>query len=157
MNLLQPSRTFADKLINILAGYSAMLFWFVIFSNLLSFTYNYRSDIILAQFYTQRPSQLFIFIMSVILAPLWEELVFRHSVIQIAKNNKQYIIWVVIIISAIFGSLHNNPEYYYGIYFQGVFGFIFACVYIKNGYHYWSSVILHAMWNGTVFALPYLM
>lgn len=85
-----------------------------------------------------------------ILAPLWEELVYRYGPITIARNaGKQYILPTIVIVSAIFGMQHYDSPH--PILFQGVMGFIFSLLYIKNNYSYWSSVTLHCMWNSYVF------
>ena len=133
-----------------------MCVWCIVFSTVTSVTYNFEVDIFSAQFFYSPPSTLYVFIMSCIIAPLWEELVFRHAAIRHFKNNSNPV-YLIIIISAIFGWLHNKPGYSDGIYIQGVLGFIFGCVYVKNGYHYWSSVTLHFMWNYTLFMAPYVM
>lgn len=84
--------------------------------------------------------------LSVLLAPLIEELFFRHFPIQIIKaTGKKELLWPTILFtSALFGIMHDG---YPSILLQGVGGLLLSIVYIKNNYSYWSSVALHAMWN----------
>lgn len=78
-------------------------------------------------------------------APLWEEVVFRYfPLFLVSKLSKDYKIPVILASSAIFGLCHGSVT---NIWVQGVIGLVLASVYIKNGYHYWSSVILHFLWN----------
>jgi len=81
-----------------------------------------------------------------VFAPLWEELAFRHAPILIAKEFgiRRFLLPVLIISSILFGYLHGGPE---NVLIQGIYGFIFACVYVKNDFSYRSSVIIHSMWN----------
>jgi len=87
-----------------------------------------------------------------VIAPLWEELVFRHVPIRIAKSVPggygNLLLPIVLGSSVIFGLVHGGPP---NILFQGVGGFLMAIVYIRNGYDYWSAVILHSTWNLFVF------
>lgn len=88
----------------------------------------------------------FTFFFTCLLAPLWEELAFRHGPLQIAKKaGEEYVLPLVVISSAWFGWMHGNGSV--SILIQGVTGFIIAMVYIKNGFHYWSGVFLHFLWN----------
>jgi membrane protease YdiL (CAAX protease family) len=97
---------------------------------------------------------LFTFFFAVIWAPLWEELVFRHAPALLAKAlGEKFLLPIMIISSALFGWGHGNgPE---SLLIQGVMGFILFYIYIKNGYSYWSSVTLHALWNGVLYLLEY--
>lgn len=92
------------------------------------------------------PPLAYILFLMCIVAPLWEELAFRHGPGLIVKAmGKEVMLPVMIISSAIFGWGHGHgPE---SILRQGVMGFIFFSLYIKNNYSYWSSVLLHALWN----------
>jgi len=89
------------------------------------------------------------------IAPLGEELIFRlipislFSVLlkntELFKETKWYI---VAIIAAIFGYIHGG---FYNIYIQGVAGFFFGWVYIKNGMSYWSAVATHFLYNFMIY------
>lgn len=95
------------------------------------------------------PITLSAFFFSCIIAPLWEEAAFRHipiSIIQHLSNGHTKTIWQAAILSSIvFGWMHGNGTV--SLMYQGAIGFVFAYVYIKNGSCYWSSVILHFLWN----------
>jgi membrane protease YdiL (CAAX protease family) len=86
------------------------------------------------------------FFFTCIVAPLWEELAFRVIPITIAKvMNTDTVVPVVLLSSLIFGWGHGSGPM--SLLFQGVLGFIFSVVYIKNNYSYLSAVVLHAFWN----------
>lgn len=136
----------SDKLKNISLGFIVMLVWFVAIRTLLYFFFD--TNIIPIQSREYTPA---LFFFSCVVAPLWEEAAFRLGPIQIAKTFKPEAMLPAIIISSIvFGWGHG--ESIRGILVQGVFGFIFSIVYIKNNYSYISSVILHSMWNTFVFS-----
>lgn len=81
----------------------------------------------------------------VILAPLIEEYLFRHFPITYCKVlSKRLIVPVIFFSSIIFGLVHYGAP---SVPVQGVCGFIMACVYVKNGYSYWSTVTMHALYN----------
>lgn len=100
------------------------------------------------------------FFFSCIVAPLWEELAFRHAPLQIAKkmgkaHKKNYIMPVVIISSALFGWGHGEGAM--SILNQGVMGAVLCYVYLKNGYSFWSSTAVHFLWNfSLMFIFPVL-
>lgn len=87
-------------------------------------------------------------VFSCIIAPIWETLVFIWAPLALVKDKKHLWLPVVIISSFIFGMGHKFSPH--PILVQGVFGVIFSAVYIKNGFSYWSAVILHGLWNFTV-------
>lgn len=94
------------------------------------------------------------FFFACIFAPLWEEAVFRHFALTLVKgssNFKKNIVPIVILTSCIFGYLHGSII---NMLIQGVAGLVLSAVYIRNGFSYWSSVSLHALWN---FFLMYLL
>jgi len=100
-------------------------------------------------------SSIGIFFFGCILAPLWEELAFRHAPLQMAKAlktiNLDVLIPFVIISSSIFGWAHGYGPV--SILIQGIGGIILSLVYVQNNYSYWSSVFLHFLWN---FSLIYV-
>jgi membrane protease YdiL (CAAX protease family) len=81
---------------------------------------------------------------TLIFAPCLEEFVFRVGFIGLVKDKPNLLFPVIILSSALFGWLHGGAENWL---VQGVMGFILACVYVKNGYSYWSVVLLHFLWN----------
>ena len=85
--------------------------------------------------------------MACIYAPIVEEFIFRVGPISLVKDKPKLMFPVVILSSALFGWLHYGAA---SLPIQGVLGVVLAAIYIKNGYSYWSSVLLHAMWNAYV-------
>jgi len=85
-----------------------------------------------------------------VLAPLWEEAVFRYVAIRLGQGLDQLLgkAWmllpVVCLSSIIFGRAHGNSL---NILFQGVGGFGLCWLYLKNKNSYWSVVSAHAIWN----------
>jgi membrane protease YdiL (CAAX protease family) len=78
-------------------------------------------------------------------APFWEEVVFRWFPLYCTKNlSNNYKIPIILASCIGFGLIHGDVCH---IWLQGVSGLVIACIYIKNGYHYWSAVILHFLWN----------
>ena len=137
--------TLEHKLKNVLYCFSVMLiwnnFWYFIFKNL----FPYEVDII--QF---AKTLTWEFLMSCIFAPLFEEMLFRVVPITIAKNlGRHYIFPVILGSSILFGYAHGINSI--SLMFQGVGGFILSILYIKNGFCYFSVVLLHFMWNFYVF------
>ena len=90
-------------------------------------------------------------IRGLIIAPLGEELIFRLVPISLLKNTeifKEGKWYIIAIIAAIFGYMHGG---YYNIYIQGIAGFAFGWVYIKNGMSYWSAVLTHFLYNFMIY------
>jgi len=94
-------------------------------------------------------------------APLLEELIFRFIPISLAlkfdwfKSDEKAQILLVALIACAFGYMHGGT---YNIAIQGVAGFAFGWVYIKNGMSYWSSVAAHAFYNFLIyFVFPVIM
>lgn len=125
-----------------------MLIWTIILAKFLSSIH--YSDLTSQFLFAKQPSKLYTFIAVCIAAPLWEELAFRHAPLQMVKNTGN-VLWVIIITSAIFGYIHPGSN---SVLFQGVYGLIFAWVYIRNNYCYWSSTFLHFLWNVTMMFAP---
>lgn len=141
-----------DKLINIGAGYALMLVWVVIITKLLGFLYDPSSNIFSQFYFYKEPSIYFKVFMACIWAPLWEELVFRNAPLQLIRGSQTNPIHVIVITSALFGWLHGGPV---NIMIQGVYGVVFSYVYLRNGYCYWSSVILHSLYNASLFFIKF--
>ena len=149
-----PTKKFKNKVINILIGYFILFIWIYLADKLI----NFLDPPPTALFDSSSPDDttpskialLSEFFFAVILAPLWEELAFRHAPALIAKALGEKLLMPIIIISSIiFGWEHGHgPE---SLLLQGVMGFIFFSVYVKNNYSYWSSVTLHSLWNGVIF------
>ncbi len=84
------------------------------------------------------------------IAPLGEEFIFRYLPITLAcklaffKEDKENLYLLIAILGGIFGYIHGG---YYNILIQGVAGFFFGWVYVKNGMSYWSAVAAHFIYN----------
>ena len=94
----------------------------------------------------RRFSPEFMFVVACIFAPLFEELVYRQhlSVVKYIKI-PGILIYAVLLSSYLFGEAHSLGVW--SVPVQGVAGLIFCYVYIKNGYSYVSSVLMHFMIN----------
>lgn len=133
-------KSLASKAVVILAGLSMTLIWYSLtIYGLFPLLFGPRGP-----HGDSEPWQVLAFFRCV-WAPIWEEAAYRYAPITLAKNIDEIHIWpIVVIASALFGWQHSGPS---GVLFQGVMGLIFSWVYIRNGYCYWSAVILHATWN----------
>ena len=99
---------------------------------------------------------IYIFISSVFLAPILEELTFRKAIKSIFKNK-----WVFIIMSGlIFGYLHimsfNNLLELLYIIPYGTFGVVFACM-LYDTDNICVPILFHFMHNGIFMSLQFLM
>lgn len=111
---------------------------------------------------------------AVILAPLWEEFVFRAYWFwkKLRKRDKEDLvlmptlaaeqrkalgkmpIWDFVVFSSmIFGVVHGGPI---NILIQGVGGLFLSYVFLHNGRSYLSGVALHALWNASLIIISYL-
>ncbi len=148
--LAVKARTFGDKVLNIVTAFCAITIWAVFISTILSTLAPFVSPIELGA-PNGFPSASYIY-SSLIRAPLWEELYFRWAPLTIAlvagralKVKEKFIIPTMVLSSVYFGLGHSmSPD---AIAFHAVMGFVFAMLYVKNNYSYWSSVTLHFMWN----------
>lgn len=145
---MKLSKSLSKKLITIGAAFTFMFLWVFLIKSGLKYTRIFNPFV--GFVYTP----LGIFFFSCIIAPLWEELVFRHAPLQITKKLNQVLnvdfTWPVIFISsAIFGWGHGQQAV--SILIQGVMGVVFSIVYIRNNYSYWSSTVLHFLWNSSVY------
>ena len=80
-------------------------------------------------------------------APLAEEFIFRWIPFRLLKDTtlfKEKTYYFVAISAIIFGYIHGG---FNNIYLQGVAGFFFGWVYIKNEMSYWSAVATHFLYN----------
>jgi len=105
---------------------------------------------------------IFLFFRACILAPLWEEAVFRVLPIKVAQvlgkkdtSNSNLLLWTCIASSIIFGIGHGSV---FNILLQGVGGLLFSWLYLKNNNSYWSVVGAHFLWNFMIiFGLPVIL
>jgi membrane protease YdiL (CAAX protease family) len=139
--ILEKRETKASrKILNTIIAFFIILIWVNTMDGFLNYLDTCQITIY------KEPSLYKTFFLTCIIAPFWEEFVFRVAPITIARNiGKEYIIPTILISSFIFGFLH--PQSAHPILFQGVMGFVFSLLYIKNNYNYWSVFVLHFMWN----------
>lgn len=160
--LLKTETNPVGKVCNIVGALGICLLWTLI----LKFGLNSLAGIpIIDQFFgfdAPQPSKAFLFVDNCVIPPLWEELCWRLVPISIGlwlskKFNDYTILLPIIIGSSInFGWGHGHGEI--SVLLQGVMGFVFACLYIKNGFSYWSTVITHFLWNFLVgYGLTFLI
>ena len=154
--ILTPETTAFGKIRNIGFVFAVNLLWicFVVF-----FLNKLDPESLLSAFpgrlsIGDTPISLFFF--ACIAAPLWEEAAFRYAPITIAKSfGQQYLLPVIVISSVLFGWGHGDGPI--SLMIQGVAGFLFSLLYIKNNYSYVSTVVSHFLWNLTIiFLVPIL-
>lgn len=133
---------------NIAIGYSLSLIWLFFVSylfNILGYQEIIEESEEIDSFY------YYVFIL-LIWAPIWEEALYRYGPLTIAKNiGNQYVMPIAIMSSCIFGWGHGDSHE--GVLLQGVIGLIFSIVYIKNNFCYFSSVLLHSLYNTTLLVM----
>jgi membrane protease YdiL (CAAX protease family) len=148
------SNPFIKKASTILAVFSFSMFWVFLISMALG-KFIAGVNPFTGQIYF---TTLGAFFFSVIFAPLWEELAFRHAPYLIAKKLNESLkvnfTWPIMILSSvIFGWGHGLGPI--SLLIQGVAGLALSYAYLKNNYSYWSSVIVHALWNFSIdFVFP---
>lgn len=140
-----PTTSFIDKLKNIALTFFVLVIWVYFITTLLAFMglpiYSYPQE-----------HTLFDIFSACIFAPVFEELTFRWAPIEIAKIlGEQSLMPIILISSVIFGLGHGNGIF--SLLVQGVMGFMFCVLYIKNNYSIWTTMLLHAMWNSFVFLI----
>lgn len=147
-------------LLYICAAFTFMFFWVTLMEYLkIHLFFKEKEDNPLFKFfggYLERtPFSQFFF--PIVLAPLWEEAVFRYGPLMLAKRINKRAVWPVVIITSLwFGWMHAGQNVLY-VLEQGVMGFALAFVLIKSKYRYWSSVLLHALYNfAVIFAVQIL-
>jgi membrane protease YdiL (CAAX protease family) len=95
---------------------------------------------------------LYFFFSACILAPTFEEAIFRWAPLTAIRKYQHLNLPVIVISSFIFGLMHGS---FYNVFIQGVIGVIASYVYLKNNYCYWSAVSYHALWNLVCLAMYY--
>lgn len=82
-----------------------------------------------------------------IVAPVWEELLYRYFPLHIAKKlGNEYIVPTIIASSILFGWGHEGGTHE-GVLLQGVLGVIFSIAYIKSGYKIYVPILIHFLYN----------
>lgn len=83
----------------------------------------------------------------VIVAPIWEETLFRHIPITIGKKYfPKVLVEIIIGSSIIFGWIHGDVT---NIVVQGFLGLTMCFVYLRLGLRY--AMLSHAIWNLSCF------
>jgi membrane protease YdiL (CAAX protease family) len=146
------SPTLLAKLKNVLLGFIVLFVWMLAVNHFLNFLYPATVPPIDSS--DAPPPFLWELFFTIIWPPIWEELVFRHAPGLIVKRlDSKFILPVMIISSFIFANGHSSGTQL-NVLRQGVMGMILFYVYLKNGYSYWSSLLLHISWNAFVFFSP---
>lgn len=151
-HLLIQETTLFGKVKNILFGAVAYIIWthfiFWIYGiTIPEFASTYNLQIF---FPKPPPSKELVFTGMCILAPLIEELFYRVP-LSIVKHIKiPGILTFSILFSSILFAVHHKLGFYAGPV-QGMAGLLFCYVYIKNGYSYISSVLMHFLINFYLF------
>ena len=138
----ETSTGFSNKLKNILLAFFIYAAYIFLFSQFMEFLYT-------GQVFREPPFKL-TFFLTVIWAPIIEEIIFRVAPISLVKDKPKLILPTIILSSALFGWLHYGAA---SLPIQGVFGFVLSLVYLKNNHSYWSVVALHALWNAYVMVI----
>lgn len=125
-----------NKALNIATAFGCLVVYTMLLNSFMGFLYN-------AQFFSP-PGKYFVYFMSLVWAPLVEEAIFRWAPLTLQKSYNIPLWPVIVLSSSLFGWLHGGPH---NLLIQGVYGVVFALVYVKNGHCYWSSVSLHFLWN----------
>lgn len=83
-----------------------------------------------------------------VMAPLWEDAVFRGAVISrtqaLFPGDNRQLIYAIIVSSVVFGILHGGVV---NVLIQGVGGLFLSYVYLKNGNCILSAMIMHSLYN----------
>lgn len=150
--LLKSAETTWDKVTNILATVG----FFVLYVHLVRFLFltSVGEEWELSYHWTEW--SWYDFAAGCIAAPLWEEFLFRKLPLDFVGKwgNDDLLLQTVFASSLLFGLVHGGP---FSVFIQGVGGLLFAFLYVKNGYSYWSTVIAHFLWNFIImFWFPYI-
>jgi membrane protease YdiL (CAAX protease family) len=151
--LTTPETKLFNKIANIALGFIFLMIWTWLvlkFYKWLFTTEGYTLGIDLFDQFFVKPKfkhQFAIdFFFGCLIAPLIEEVLFRHLPLQIIKatGKDRLLIPTILFTSIVFGLMHQGSI---SILIQGVAGFIMSVLYLRNNYSYWSSVCLHFLWN----------
>ena len=94
-----------------------------------------------------------------ICAPLVEELIFRGYILDSIRGNHSDNL-AIIGSGIMFGFMHWDPIFgFFDLYQTGhavIAGFLYAWLRLKTG-SLWPCIICHAIWNGTIFLLMFVI
>ncbi len=145
----QKSKPIVEEFITIFGVAFILVFWLAFLKYVLPYMVSYN------MFGTEyKPLGKFVFMC--LLAPLWEELAFRHAPFLIVEQLKSKLkvditIPCIILTSVLFGWGHGNGVI--SLLIQGIGGFFLSMVYLRSRLKYWGSVTMHFVWN---FSLVYI-
>jgi membrane protease YdiL (CAAX protease family) len=144
MDILDKLRAaIGPKLANVAIAFTFMIAWV--------FGIDFIMSAVTPNSYEEATTGIWLFLMAVVVAPLWEELAFRVIPIKIATQLDlklgTKLLWPIITLSSIIFGLGHESFWPFHLLFQGAMGMVFSYLYIKNNYSYWPNVLLHAMWN----------
>lgn len=151
-----PSTKFSSKLATLFFAYVFLLAYMVGTSHFMTWLYPPPPEAAFNPFAIpeEAPPLRYSIFMMMIFAPIWEEMVFRHSAgLLVKKLGSGFLLPIMIISSFIFAQGHPNGTQM-NVMHQGVAGMLFFYVYVKNGYKPVWNIILHSIWNASVFFLP---
>lgn len=108
-----------------------------------------RLVMIFGEIFSEMTTEFQFFLLSVVLCPIAEEVLWRYAPLELAKKYfPQSIVPIVIGVSICFGLAHDNP-FPFNILIQGFLGVTFSFVYLTLGLRY--SILCHALWNLSCF------
>src|SRR6478609_1008902 len=139
-----PETTLFGKFRNIVFGAATYITWATIVIGIYRQQIPEWKDL---QIFAFAPSESYKFISMCLFAPICEEILFRMplSIVKKWLNQDIFILYCIILSSMIFGYMHKMGVW--SIPIQGVAGLLFCYVYLKNGYSYVSSVLMHFIIN----------
>lgn len=97
-------------------------------------------------------------IVTVVFAPLFEELIFRKAFFSLFK--KEYV--ALVFTSLLFGLIHVVGEasllgFITNWITYSTSGFVLGYIYIKNNHNIWSSILIHAVYNAVAIVLMFFV
>lgn len=82
-----------------------------------------------------------------LVAPVWEEALYRYFPLFIARKlGQEYIFPFVVASSILFGWGHEGGTHE-GVVLQGLLGLVFSWAYIKTGYKLYVPILIHMIYN----------
>lgn len=161
-NLYFPRK---DWLKDILIGYGLMFIGSaaaVVFVQVIGIIFNYlpgeavNQQAIAASLFSRYG--FLMIIVTIVFAPLFEELIFRKAFFSLFK--KEYV--ALIFTSLLFGLIHVVGETsFLGFITNWVTysssGFVLGYIYIKNNHNIWSSILIHAVYNAVAIILMFFV
>ncbi|MDY0210894.1 MAG: type II CAAX endopeptidase family protein [Acholeplasma sp.] len=97
---------------------------------------------------------ILILLVTVLFAPIIEELIFRKSMFSLIRNPKV----AIVVSSLLFGLIHVASEasvlgFVTNWIAYSASGFALGYIYIKNNHNVWSSIMIHALYNSVAVLL----